>query len=306
MLKFFFLGLLGILCAGSAIAGTEISGGGNAVVCYHESGTIRSAELLDLYEGRAKYGLAPSASGANAEEQMVHALEVVSRGLERDGILVYQGKAILRSMKVLPSGQGLKPVDDSNHIVLPKSCRIAQVARYEPNDELFIDGDIWQHFDETNRAALLTHETVYWYLRMLGEQNSDRTRKIVSHVFAGRDLVPVDEGVPTDAELCRVEAGEEELAWAEFATYPGKDGSRVLQFASIGGKMAVGKTTGVVYSPDPLAQGKAGWTSFMKLDSAIDGGVNVFIALTPGGASTGKIGIGTGSGMPTWHLFNCK
>jgi hypothetical protein len=164
----------GFLINLSALAGTEISGGGNAVVCFGASGAIQSAQLLDLYEGQAKYGLIAKPSTESVESQLTKALLAFSQGLGREGILVLQGKNILKGLKFLPPGVGLKPVGDSNHLVLPKACQVVQLARYEANDEIFVDTEIWEHLDSTNRAALVAHETLYWHLRQFGETSSDR------------------------------------------------------------------------------------------------------------------------------------
>ena len=49
--------LLASSVSSSSFAGGMEGGGGKSVVCRNTDGTIRSAEVLDLYEGRTVYGL---------------------------------------------------------------------------------------------------------------------------------------------------------------------------------------------------------------------------------------------------------
>jgi hypothetical protein len=106
--------------------------------------------------------------------------------------------------------------------------------------------------------------------------------------------------------MCSTFSDDEHLPWAAFATYAGNDGNRILQFEHLNGYFMLSKSTGSILSATPLKETNEEWFSVFKLDSLVDSGLNVFITLTPGKSSTGKIGVGNGAGMPVWHEFTCK
>ena len=141
-------------------------GGGNAVVCRNSTGQINSAQLLDLYEGQALYDLQPTQFDANLTYKEI-ALEVSNRmsgsslgqnlafGISsvndsaentlRRYFLVAETNysdfakdsinSVLDLFRVLPDGIDLAPVEDSDHFILPRNCKIEQVAIYRDDLE---------------------------------------------------------------------------------------------------------------------------------------------------------------------------
>ena len=97
-------------------------GGGKSVVCRSPDGTIRTAEILDLYEGRTVYGLSYRESRQPWQEQAVdifHASGVpTSQSVPRSGIYDWFENAI-GHLTFLPNGTSLKPIDDSLEAIIP-------------------------------------------------------------------------------------------------------------------------------------------------------------------------------------------
>ncbi|MFN8847411.1 MAG: hypothetical protein ACK5V3_00555 [Bdellovibrionales bacterium] len=205
-------------------------GGGNAVVCRNRDGLIDSAQLLDLYEGIAIWDLKPTQFDSKLDYKEI-AFQVASRmrmsslgqnltmaiSSHSDGSgnvsSLYFGVAenhhydlvkesierTLEIFRILPASVDLAPIPDSGHFILPRNCKVEQVAVYRDDlEKLFIVKDIWEAFDLINRAALITHEAVYKILRSPKEQNSNRTRLIVAKTFAGQNFKSLFEGVNTE------------------------------------------------------------------------------------------------------------
>lgn len=299
-----------LLFSVGASAGTWTSGGGNAVVCTDRQGRITSAELLDLYEARAMYGLVPVPSSAPMREQAIEAAKRIDAGFERSAPIADLIGRFEEKLRFLPKGTGLKPVEDSNHIVFPKSCQIVQLARYESDDLIYIDSDIWDFLNELNRAALLLHEILYWELRVYGESTSDRARKAVANAFAHIDFPAVESGILSDAEECVVKFDKQnEIPWAVFASYrdPEYPDGVVLQFLFLSGKPVLSKSiVKLVGTKWPLATTPDDNFIFAKVESLTDSGSGIYIRTTPNvPGQTGLIGPAGGLKMPTMP-FVCR
>lgn len=95
----------------------------------------------------------------------------------------------------------IKVVNDSNSPILPSGpCKLAQVAIYDSTGFIFINKTIWNHFDETSKAALVLHEALYSYLRKSNEQTSVRTRRLISYVFSDKNFKKIN--IPNDYIVC--------------------------------------------------------------------------------------------------------
>jgi hypothetical protein len=286
------------LWASVARAGTESSGGGNAVVCLDEDKKIVSAELLDIYEGRALHGLNPLPASVPYQNYASSLAEKIDAAIDIEHVNFAIGRkceSLLTAFKFLPSGTGLVPINDSKHIILPKNCSVVQLARYEENDEVFVDQDIWDHLDETNKAALVIHESVYWYLRLHGEKTSERTRRAVAQLFSGADFVPVEEGIPVSALECVAGTNPDRLPEAAFYLYPNSNHGLTAQFVILDGKMMLAKTTGSLPAIEwPLTKKRESIFGMLKLESVVDGGLGIMLSLQPGRQVKGKIGIHRG------------
>jgi hypothetical protein len=186
--------------------GAESGGGGNAVACRDQRGALLSAELQDLFEARIEFELnipkstSPYAEQFAAWKQKVDLAETSpfpsSVGSQ------YLGMRADMTLKVLPSDVGLGDLDDSQPVIVPKGCKLERLALYDDRfDTLFLDSELWGKLDETDRAALLVHESVYHSLRTVGETTSDRTRYLVGWIASDQALVNLYDGIDPKARV---------------------------------------------------------------------------------------------------------
>jgi hypothetical protein len=187
-------------------AGVKEGGGGNAVVCRDLQGKIKSAELQDIFEARMLFGLNVPSSELPHQEQLDAMLNRVKQAQQngwRPDWNEIIPKSIADDLILLPSGVGLGEIDDTQPTIVPKGCKLERLALYDDRyGQLFVDSEIWNHLGETNRAALLLHENVYYYLRQhAGETTSDRTRYAVGYVASDLPLKNIFDGIPSGVEL---------------------------------------------------------------------------------------------------------
>ena len=244
-------------------------GGGQAVVCRDSNKRIKTAVMLDLFEGEKIYKLKLSPidpsktykdlayeAGQRIEEgglgfdltprsnnnNLFGILPVFHRQQLRAAIL-----QVIQGMNLIPDA-GLNPIDDSNPIVRPSNCEIEQVAIYfDTSLEIQVVKEIWDAFDNVNKAALLVHEGFYQILRLQGEANSDRVRRAVGHGFAGTQFKYVLDGIMKSSDnfnktvICgTVSASDPKYT---FAVYRNEFGFWTLHFLSMHGKFVLSKTT---------------------------------------------------------------
>ncbi len=235
-----------ILISTTTWAGDWSSGGGNAVVCHAIDGKIHSAELLDLYEARTLYGKVIVPSGKDVIATAKTAIGRVGLGRPDWQGTTYFPKLLEQinlNVHMLPPGNGLTPINDSSSpIVPPAGCMIVQAARYEMDDHIFINSDIWDHLDQTNKAALLVHETIYFWLRSLGEFNSIRTRKAIGLAFSDGKFESFDSAQPSNSIECR---DVQSSGWPFFTFHAFREanGNVIFQFSRAGGNFMLMKTT---------------------------------------------------------------
>lgn len=215
-------------------------GGGNAVVCRNQTGVIESAELLDLFEGSAMYGLNIQRSTNPFNTQVEKALEVIPPN-SRQLIAAY-ANIVQRKMTILPPNTKLDKVDDSYEVVLPNQCQVEQLARFYSEERILINGDIWSFLSETDRAALILHEATYAANRLVGAADSRRSRHIVAHLFdPSTRWVDVKTNVPSDALTC-IAMNERVL----FTAFQSESKNWILNFEILGNSLVVSKKFAIV------------------------------------------------------------
>jgi hypothetical protein len=201
---------IGLFVAGVGpfcFAGGMEGGGGRAVVCRNSKGAIRSAELLDLFEGRVQFGWNAKIDHRDVKTQLKAAVKRLAEG--RDG-----GRSIdsdyARSLQKWSDESfakfkfvdaELKPVDDSGEVVAPRGCKTEQVAN-NLGYTILMDDEIWPKFDNTSKAALILHEALYTELRRGGEKNSIRTRRLISLTFSGHRFPSIRATMPKRYVVC--------------------------------------------------------------------------------------------------------
>jgi len=300
--------------------GNEGSGGGNAVVCQDSSGKILSAELLDLYEYEAPGRTIPPSNKPYLDQALDAAAAIdagnAMGGTPSNGISSLV-KSIQASMKVLSPGIGLKPINDSGQFEIPKTCLVIQTARYQPNNQVFIDGDVWANFSETSKGALLVHEALYFMLRLAGEKTSMRARLAVGYAFAGNHFEDTTSGVPKGAQSCWDHPDGAAMSQWGFYAYPNPAGGTTLQFLVMNGFVMLSKSTIQLPKdswPYPSTSSYSSWSStFGILDSLVDSGTGIMVNLAkpgatdlPAGFIPSTIGVIATPMQPPTIQFTCK
>jgi len=177
-----------LMCSTYSYAGGMEGGGGNSVVCRDTQGKAVSAEIYDLFEGRALYGYLPKEDGADYKTQ-ARAIAKKMAEASWDDFFVKETERILSDVRFLPTDAALVPVNDSDSIIKPANCDIFQTAIYQPNQRVYFDSNIWSLLTESNRAALVFHEVIYAYLRTVDwAKTSTRARQYVAFMFSGQNL----------------------------------------------------------------------------------------------------------------------
>ncbi|MBP9708464.1 MAG: hypothetical protein KBD78_12540 [Oligoflexales bacterium] len=150
-------------------------GGGDAVVCRNFFGGIKNAEMLDVWEGKNHYKLSISESKVDYKLQIDNAIAKLPSNVDR-ALLKYFASDALQNMEFISKNTKLAKIDDSYEVVVPKKCKIEQVAVFQGDRKLLVDSEIWKKFSQTSRAALILHEANYFYNRTMGAKDSRQSR----------------------------------------------------------------------------------------------------------------------------------
>lgn len=168
-------------------SGGVTSGGGASIICFNQKNQIKSAELLDLYEGRNRFNYSITNQNTSATSQIVKAITKIQDPFYREKIteITYQ---IIDQVQFLP-GQIVMPAPTdlgSEYLpILPAGCQIASVGFFENDGTLRISKTIYDLLKPTDKAALFLHEAVYFLLRQSSqESDSTHTRKIVAQLMS--------------------------------------------------------------------------------------------------------------------------
>lgn len=187
--------LFSVLLGQHAWAGVVHGGGGVAVVCRDQQNKIKSAELLDLFEARARgLKLIPDNSLASNYGRFMRRWIEFNGGTpaqESETLIYNRLNDILMKAFITSPGQKLPFTGDFTTGPIPKDCSFEQLAVFR--DEvilLFIDREIWNALDQQSRAALLAHEIVYRNDRAVyGYSDSNKARKLVGRFFSTTPLI---------------------------------------------------------------------------------------------------------------------
>lgn len=229
-------------------AGGMEGGGGKSVVCRNPDGTIRTAEVLDLYESRTVFGLPYQESPVPWRRQAIEIFE--ASGIRTDigqtpPSSIYDWFQNASShLHFLPDGTSLKPIDDSLEVIVPKGCLIEQTANYQNDRRILVSTEIWNALSETQRAALLIHEAAYRHLRAEGEKDSRRARHFTAHIVSGNKI---EEVSPAMEGQLQCEGGDRGTRTSFFviklpANSPGEPERLRMQFDYFGGRRLLSKS----------------------------------------------------------------
>ncbi len=192
-MKMNFLILIFLTASISSFAkvGGVDGGGGRSVVCRNADGTIKSAEILDLFEGRIVYKLNYTESDVDWSLQIDDLIK--KSGLYDNNYRMGYGirnwiPLIKNNMALLSDDTQLNEVDDSNEAIAPVGCKIEQAVNYINDNLILFNGLIWKSLSPTQKAALILHEAIYRNMRseVIPEKNSARSRHFNAYLFSGK------------------------------------------------------------------------------------------------------------------------
>lgn len=313
-------GLMTLSISGFAQSGGVDGGGGKSVVCRAQDGKITSAEILDFFEGRVQYSLNPQSSNASVEEQIEAAVTRLSsgRGANFKHTLSSYVNFVQSNKVITPDGTSLLPVEDSHHVVVPKDCLVEQLANFTVQNQILINGEIWNSLDNTNKAALIVHEALYKVFRDFGATNSIRARKSVAIAFSGGTFTPILEGSPAadpkSSEPYLVCQTLNPFQGSRFYAYNDKDGELIFQFDHLEGHLMLSKATLTIdkIPVQELPYLRRDVTYWSHLASATDMFTGVAVSFKSEVTERGvtrtvlKIGLGNRPTVPTAEFYCTK
>ena len=180
----------------SAIAGDK-GNGGYSVVCRNDDGTIASAELLDIYEGRLIHNLNYTNNSLTVAALLSAAQYKVLTEKSFSDKFIREIRSIHSNLVFIPEGNVLESTEDALPSIKKKDCQFEQLANYTDNGEIIVTQEIYDHLDNLNKAALVVHEAVYAIRRKaLGESTSVASRKLTAYLMA--DKLKYNEQVELD------------------------------------------------------------------------------------------------------------
>jgi hypothetical protein len=185
--------LFSLTCAHAFFRGGSMgSGGGGSIVCRDQFGNINSAQVLDIYEAIHVHELEIKKPLSNLTDEYHRYLTSYNKmmGHQLPGY-DHSLLAVASYMELfifLPLGEKLKSSNDFGELEFtpPKGCKLEQLAIYDiQGHEVYINSEIWEALDITNKAALIAHEELYTFHRHgIGATDSKATRKLVGELFA--------------------------------------------------------------------------------------------------------------------------
>ncbi len=251
----------------TSFAGAGSSGGGFAVVCRDQNNNIASAELLDLYEARNRYGLSLIPSTGSLEGDFMLGVQntyhlqgyddfPIDQSVKKIGLDRFMDSVeFVRSPKKIPSIN-----DIGKTVFIPNNCRAEQVALFvDEHEKVLINEDLWDKLDSLSQAALVSHEEFYFQYRKYNESTSENSRASVAHVYSNNAIPSVNDNIKKlsfgTSVPTLLKNGEQVLS----AFYDEQnDGKLILYIAELFGRTLVTESKAIFNVGD--VQFKNSWT----------------------------------------------
>lgn len=201
-----------IFASAAGDSGGAGPGGGKGVVCRNADRSIKSVELLDLWEERViRHENAIEFSG-DLEKEISSTIERAKNIIsDEDDTSIYNlGESVADELSLVVHGilglNGLTSVETFNGVKLEDTqdsfesmipdipgCKLEQIVRYThlgDQDHWQVNLDITAKMNHQNLIALGLHEAIYSLLYLRDqESNSLRVRRAVGYVMAGHSFV---------------------------------------------------------------------------------------------------------------------
>jgi hypothetical protein len=287
-------------------AGVVNGGGGKGVVCRNSDQSIKSVEVLDLWEARTLRDAIPEVSTGPLAEVVDSALqrlafafaisEVKASEWSEEGKLVCSGNDCLlhdlrktASQFLFPSkevrrlrGVRLELTPDSMEQVHPDDCAIEQIVNYQPSrNDVLINQELFEKMDRTNQAALIAHEALYKSLREAGnESNSLRVRRAIGFIFSGENKFTLPTSVQSSNGFISCTSKDLDQYGTPLTILRFSKDYTQLNFVRFAGQLPMGtivtKSEDAIGTPKSLqlfVEAKCGGDGYMDDTSFLDGPV---------------------------------
>lgn len=172
----------------SAVGG-ESSGGGGGFYCPGND----SAEVLDIWEGRAVFGYTIPSSNEDIDAQINKAAINLNRLAPHISEEVRQLALTLKKQaRALPAGVKLAFPHDALPNFEKPNCQLQGLMFFDGDQDIVLYDPLLKSklVSKTDEAALWMHEALYKVLRdQFGEETSVATRKAVACVFSSKGCI---------------------------------------------------------------------------------------------------------------------
>lgn len=175
------------------LEGGRVGSGGGLVVCREADQSIRSVELLDYYEARTQRGFQLELSKLSGHwkaqtQQLIDRLQKVSPLR----VQIYSDwlKTVDAEILFLADAK-FSTIPDTGHVAVPQGCSFEQGAvqiapRFQGDKRYFINDDLWQKMNSSQRAGLIMHEFLYREAMSYGHTDSISVRYLSGYIANDR------------------------------------------------------------------------------------------------------------------------
>jgi hypothetical protein len=225
LIKGISLSIISLTAMSANAAGTVGGGGGKGVVCANPDGTVKSVELLDLWESKVLFDLPAiednrpvndlviegisrlrgvvtmNISGYSSPDGLFYDEEIFEYQLKQTAEKYFTGK---KPKARFLDDVTLTDTEDSFEAVRPSNCQVKNIVNFMANGQVLVANDLYKHMSNTHKAALILHESLYKQLRLFSkEKHSIRTRRAVGYVMNGKSFEANYDHLKTRQVFCK-------------------------------------------------------------------------------------------------------
>jgi hypothetical protein len=252
-----FLTLFLSVSASASVAGVSVNFIGNFIGNFNGAsgkavecrGELRAIEMLDLYEARRFYQLREIPQKHQFRTEVSDAIlrleklwnprsETTSTIQDVDVVL----KQFYSRMRFIPKGRHFKLINDTRIPIVPRNCRVIQIAVFDRSGRLHVDRHYFNKLDARNKTVLLLHSELTSQRNSFTRGDSEEIRKFLGSLFSNRPPRPRFWDLPaTGYYECRSTASKPAF---EFYVYPASRSRHlgyVASFKQLGEAPALGR-----------------------------------------------------------------
>lgn len=206
-------------------SGGAVGNGGGTIVCRNPDRSIRSIEVLDLFEARVlrknPTDLESFAGDWRAKVRAVierlGKVSVLREKIYSDWLASFEEEAMVLE------GVDFNNIPDTMNIGIPKGCEFVQVAvqimpRFTGDHRYYLNGEYWRAMDDTQKAALVLHEIVYREALSYGHTDSVATRYFMGLIVSPKILAEDSWSIVSTLKQVRFEQTDVPLEYADIET----------------------------------------------------------------------------------------